>query len=310
MNKIFFALAALAACSPAFAQEDSSFWRVYDTKTKKEQNVEVKHFRSMSIVGEDDRQEITGRAQKFEKAAVVLELEASDGTKVVCSGAMIGKNIVLTAAHCLTTENNHFYQTVQVTAAGLQGDKDKSTRQKDFTKLIKEGLKGSKVNKTPTISEDLIFPSAKAVKLWVPLNWKNISSKYDEYKSYDYGIIILDSNLGDTTGWFKITSKKTAELQQKEIIVLGRGYDKPLNTLWRSEGRIGSLSSHFIYHNADMVGGNSGGPILLKDDPYTIIAINNFDQGDEYLPEGEYVNGGLRISDDIIISVNKIQTRK
>ena len=55
-----------------------------------------------------------------------------------------------------------------------------------------------------------------------------------------------------------------------------------------------------------MVGGNSGGPVVLKSDPTAIVALNNFGYvyRNDRAPEGTYPNGCLRISDKIIKVVN------
>lgn len=307
MNKIFFALAALTACSPAFAQEDSSFWRVFHTKAQKEKLVKVEHIMSMGIIGPDDRQEITGKADDYEKAGVVLKMKYHDGIQSECSGAMVGKNIVLTAAHCLTDDDNRFVQSVQVVATGLKAKLPDIKQPTKSHKTVAAQIK----DKIDLISDShKVFPSARANELWVPSNWKGTKdSKYEKYKKYDYGIIILDSNLGEKTGWLKVAKKSTKDLLNKDIIVLGRGADKPFNTLWKSEGHIGEAESPFIYHDADAVGGNSGGPILLKDSSHPIIAIEIAGKR-ENAPEGEYNNHGFLINDDIIFAIewNKKQT--
>ena len=91
-----------------------------------------------TIVGDDDREEITGKATGPEKAVVVIEIKKSD-TKYLCSGAVVGTNTVLTAAHCLVDKEENYAEQVRVYAVGvskLQKAIEKETGSFDITDII------------------------------------------------------------------------------------------------------------------------------------------------------------------------------
>ena len=277
-----------------------------------------------AIVGRDDRKDLTNKARGFEKAAVLLEMRNSTHGGL-CSGAMIKKNIVLTAAHCLTDSNNQLFPEVRVIAAGLgEGGDDvpppssKETPKNpntikvprtttELSAFLLNAIKGAAVASASTAEVSSFSPakasfSAKAVKLWVPSQW-DIRQDLSSCEPYDYGLIILDSNLGDQTGWLNVAVKSKADLLHKDIILLGRGKDKPQRTLWRADGTIKGVDDKYVYHNADMLQGNSGGPILLEEDPYTIVALNNFGPIADKSPEYFAPNGGWRINDEILKAI-------
>ena len=153
--------------------------------------------------------------------------------------------------------------------------------------------------------------SGKSIQMWVPEGWKKYCNgkNFLQAEQYDYGIIVLDTALGNKTGYFGMSSQGHQYLQNKEIYVIGRGGDKPHRTLWKSIGRVGKIVQGFMYHSADMVKGNSGGPIVTSNNPNYIIALNNFELdysgGRQISPDGTYPNGGLLITDKIIRDVQK-----
>lgn len=333
-NKLLVTLMAVLTCSPLFAQEGNT-WEIYDTQTQKTTSVDITGLQRASIVGKDNRKNITGKAADFEKAAVVLEMKSRAGTSL-CSGAMIGPNIVLTAAHCVTSSGKYFPQ-IKVFATGLGGgdtsvppaDSPNPGAGRNIQDLLSKIAKTPKKNKSTsdllrilsqrthaayqqaaTVNRRGNFPSADADKIWAPQEWiqatRNTNphaADLEKIEPFDYAIIILDKNLGEQTGWMKIATKNANELRHQNIILLGRGGDKPSRTLWRADGKIGNVDARYIFHNADMVGGNSGGPVVLAADPYTIVGLNNFGPFATKAPEGTYPNGCLRINNKIINAV-------
>ncbi len=155
-----------------------------------------------------------------------------------------------------------------------------------------------------------LYPSATATKLWVPKEYLRYtkdkhddSLNVDKEEVFDYGIIILDNPIGEKTGWLGLNVKSKEQLEGIEITVIGRSGDKPARSLWKTAGHINKVHQYYFYHDADIIGGNSGGPIFDKKDPSKIIALANFGDRRKYVAEG-YPNGGLRINNRIINAVN------
>ena len=124
-------------------------------------------------------------------------------------------------------------------------------------------------------------------------------------QTYDYGIIILDNDLGNTTGWLGLNALPDTELIDANIITIGSGGDKPRHTLWKSPGHIQNGDApEIVNFDVDVFGGNSGGPVFKKDDPTNIIALINQGRG-EYAEDG-YPNSGLRIRQEIIDAVETV----
>ena len=235
-----------------------------------------------TIVGEDDREEITNEnAKDLEKAVVVLGHSYDDEIHASCSGAMVGPNVVLTAAHCLV-QNGKYKKDIEVFA--VAADKSEST---------------------PSLS-------AKSIELYIPKEYIELSRESLDSlaREYDYGVVVLDKPIGLETGWFKLNAKSNPRL--KKIITMGYSGDKPDNTLWRSEGRTGFVvyDNNTFKHNADTLLGNSGSPIVMKKRPDEIIGIHisHLTQAGDYAPNG-YPNTGLRITKDIIDLVTKYNKR-
>ena len=238
---------------------------------------------SPTIVGDDDREEITNEnAKDLEKAVVILGYSYDDEILAMCSGAMVGPNLVLTAAHCLF-EDGKYKKDLEVFA--VAADK----------------------------SDNELSLSAKSIELYVPNEYIEFDrNKYTDSwpsKKYDYGVIVLDKPIGLETGWFRLKDRPTPWIQ---IITMGYSGDKPDNTLWRSESSTGFwVSQHnTFYCNADVLSGNSGSPIVMKKRPEEIIGIlisKDHEAGD-YAPNG-YPNVGLKITQPIIDLVTRYNRR-
>ena len=252
------------------------------------------------IVDPDDRKEITGKASEI----VVL-----DTPYARCSGSMVASNIVLTAAHCLIDEKGNYVKEINVYAVGLPpAFQDPLSKSKLADDTIFKKMKYSD-----------IYYYATAKDLWVPDQYIQATINNIQYDSreyvlplYDYGFIILDTDLGEITNWLKLKVPSDEELTNADMMVIGRGGDKPFLSLWESPGKIGKVENHYIYHNANTVSGNSGSPVFKEGDPENIIAIDDF----EYKHAGKiraslgltvYPNGALRIRQEMIDTLNGLQ---
>ncbi len=341
MKKFFHILFLLFVISPLFAQNQSNkdFWAVYTINKQSKSKDKVQQVQFLSLVGDDNRIEITGEVHDWRKAVVVLIMTDNQDRKSICSGSMVGPKTVLTAAHCLIDEQNggKFMKEIQVFATGMPTkemyiDEDEPYKYPDEQAVAKlDEIKHKIFKNTQNIDElqneiDTILPvnkngivpnikvwevdtpSANAIKLWVP---REALQYYNDlaYEGipFDYGLITLDEPIGNETGWLSLAVKSDDKLQNMEICVIGRGYDKPALSLWEGCGKIREVYKDFFQHDADTLGGNSGSPIFDKKDPGKIIALSNFGQriGDQdHFPDGYYPNGGMRITPRIINAIN------
>ena len=129
---------------------------------------------------------------------------------------------------------------------------------------------------------------------------KSISSDLNAF-------IVLDSDLCEEVDCsVGIKALTDEELENANIVAIGRGGDKNCYSLWKSPGQIGKVKKYYIYHNADIVEGNSGGPIFKDDDPKNIIALQKFELT-YYSSIRHYPNVGLRIRQEMIDDFNKVK---
>ena len=284
-----------------------------------------------TIVGPDDREEITGKAEGAEKAVVVFDMTFKQNHLIGCSGAMIGNKTVLTAAHCLVDMQGHYVDKVTVYATGIQKKQeannvsethqDTDDSDNSYEAMINRFKQSSKQKEKEweQFAPERFgtnFLNAKATSVWVPNKYIQSlrNNDYMERHNNDYGIIFLDSELGkeiSQNGGQILGLKALSEqdFYNIDIVVIGRGNDKSAYSLWKSPGHIKkkdvSWDTNEVWFDADIVIGNSGSPVFKTSDPNNIIALTVEETPANYgFPAP---NVGLPIRQEIVNNINKVK---
>lgn len=138
------------------------------------------------------------------------------------SGTMVNKHHVITAGHVVFSKANGGWATsIQFNAA-----------QNDGT---------------------LPFGAAFAKLLLSFKGWTD-----SQNRDYDTGMLILDRDLGNRTGWMGLINTSDGNLSNHSITVCGYPGDKGGQQMWEATAPIVSVAGHQIAYNAFTKGGDSG----------------------------------------------------
>jgi len=145
-----------------------------------------------------------------------------DKKQYIGSGTMVNKHHVLTAGHVVFSKANGGWATsVQFNAA-----------QNDST---------------------LPYGTAFATYLFSFKGWTDSGQR-----DYDTGMLILNRDLGNQTGWMGLITTSDGNLSNHQITVSGYPGDKGGQQLWAATAPIVSVADRQIGYNAFTKGGDSG----------------------------------------------------
>ncbi|RVI86183.1 trypsin-like peptidase domain-containing protein [Sinorhizobium meliloti] len=212
-----------------------------------------------SIIGEDTRAAVLDTAVFPNRAIVQIMFTTDGGTKALCSGSMIGPNVVLTVAHCIASgSSGRVYRDFRV-------------------------IPGRNRDKAP-------FGRCGAIRALVTDEWSKTGAA-----EYDLGALILDCSAGDQTGWLGIASPENVVTGARTALT-GYAADRaPTGQQWTSEDQVRAIEDNVIYYQNDSYGGTAGAPLIPVDDPTTIIAVHTSGMSGDKLP-GSQNNSGIRIT--------------
>ena len=176
---------------------------------------------------------------------MVGQLRTADGG--VCTATLIGRNVLITAAHCIHTDG-------QVDAHGT------------FTTA--QGLAGGPY--TAQVTAYFIDP---------PFDYRRFSGTND-IDGLDYAILRIDQPLGDRLGFlpvFNLTALGQARAAQTDLYHAGYS--------WDTSGHLSAhLGCHIrtVYpdgtfaHECDTTRGDSGSPFMVRNgDTYSVIGVDS-----------------------------------
>ena len=211
-----------------------------------------------TVHGPDDRVQITSTASYPWRVHASLLITAADNSMWIGTGWFIGPHTLMTAGHVVHIKNSG--------VAGRDG----------WVKKIQvmPGRNGT----------SLPFGSVTSTNFHSVLGWTNNGDE-----NYDYGAIIIPTELGNTVGWFGFGVFSDADLTASTGNISGYPGDKPTGTQWYDHRKIASVNSRKVFYDIDTAGGQSGSAV------YRIINGGRFGVA-IHAYGGATTNSGTRVS--------------
>jgi glutamyl endopeptidase len=180
-----------------------------------------------TVHGPDDRVQITNTSVYPWRVHASLLITAADNSLWLGTGWFIGPHTLVTAGHVVHIKNSGvpgrdgWVQSIQVMP----------------------GRNGS----------SLPYGSVTSTSFHSVTGWTNSGDQ-----NYDYGAIILPTDLGNTTGWFGFGVYPDDVLTASSANISGYPGDKAAGTQWYDFHQIASVDARKVYYDIDTFGGQSG----------------------------------------------------
>jgi len=188
--------------------------------------------RKETVHGPDNRVRINNTNVYPWRAHASLLITAADNSQWIGTGWFIGPHTLMTAGH-----------VVNIRGSGVPG-------RDGWVRRI-QVMPGRNASSLP-------YGSVTSTSFRSVTGWTN-SASGDE--NFDYGAIILPTNLGNTTGWLGFGVYADADLRSSVGNISGYPGDKPAGTQWYDARRIDSVNSRKVYYDIDTAGGQSGSAV-------------------------------------------------
>jgi len=183
-----------------------------------------------TVHGPDNRVQITNTSVYPWRAHASLLITARDNSMWIGTGWFIGPHTLMTAGHVVYIKNS-----------GVPG------RDGWVSKIqVMPGRNGS----------SMPYGSVTSSNFRSVTGWANNGDE-----NYDYGAIIIPTQLGNTVGWFGFGVYPDSELTASVGNISGYPGDKPSGTQWYDFHKIASVNSRKVYYDIDTAGGQSGSAV-------------------------------------------------
>ena len=199
-------------------------------------------FAPREIIGYDTRSKVSNPLAFPYYATVQIITFFSNETKKQGTGFMISEDVLLTAGHCITSSDPNATVTSMMVYAGKSGN-----------------------SYTVSSSVDTFYTDTKYEG--------PTSGDYD----WDYGIVVLDEAIGNTTGWLGLHYGSSSDLKSGTIFVTGYPLetldDDAYPTMYISSGSVSRVRTYRFTHDADTSEGQSGSPVYKYIEDYGYVAV-------------------------------------
>jgi glutamyl endopeptidase len=214
-----------------------------------------------SVHGPDNRMQVHETEKYPFRAIASLLITAKDGSQWVGTGWFISPRTLITAGHCVYITNSP--------VAGRNG----------WVKSI-QVLPGRN-------AESLPFGCVTSTQFWTVTGWADSGDE-----NFDYGAIIVPTELGKTVGIFGFASLSDNKLMDTVAFVTGYPADKDDGTIWTDKKQIAAVGASKVHYDIDTAGGQSGAPVYEVENGKPIaLAVHAYG--------GATTNSGTRISSPV-----------
>lgn len=191
---------------------------------------------SRQVFGDDDRVQITDTKKYPFNVIGQIWSKNSKGEWSICSGTLIGKRSVITAAHCLYSHEDGGWLADYEFYPGLNGQND-----------APYGMYG--------------FEDAYILEGYIT----NYQGYYGSVVPWDLAVLILDKPAGEQVGWLGYATFDPAYAFTANIV--GYPGDKPTSTMWGTACEVdpATASENNFSYLCDTFPGSSGSSVYELD---------------------------------------------
>lgn len=234
-------------------------------------------FEPSNVFGPDDR--FIERSGVYPYSAVGrIQGVTTEGSNYICSGSLVGEDMIVTAAHCVQDDDGNPYSSISFAAGMINGRANPNA-------------------------------VARVTRIWRSVNFPNFATGINI--EYDWALAKLDRPLGKTQGWLGMRYLAFAEGEKINMA----GYSGDVNFGNSMTVHLGcnvrddEFQSYAV--DCDSTGGSSGGPVTTASFRY-VFAVNSHkycgtdcsvNKWDEY---GFNVRNVVQSVKDALITLNRL----